>query len=174
MDLGLFLLHAVPGLFFVGHGAQKLFGSFGGHGLGGTAGFFEQIGLKPGRTHAMAAGFNEFAGGVLLTLGLLLPLAALLIVATMVAAIVTVHWANGPWAADSGWELNAIYIVVPVALAAVGGGEWALDTQLFGGDLAGAGWALGALALGLIGGFGAVAAGRSGQKTGHEASPTAA
>jgi len=159
MDLGLFLLHAVVGLFFVGHGAQKLFGAFGGHGLEGTGGFFDSIGLKPGRVHATAAGLSEFVGGALLALGLFTPFAAALIVATMVAAMATVHRGKGPWNTDGGWELNATYAVVAVALAGVGAGAWSLDAAL-DLDLAGTGWALGALGVGLLGGLGAVAQGR--------------
>lgn len=159
MDLGPFMLHVVVGLFFVGHGAQKLFGSFGGHGLEGTAGFFESLGLKPGRLHATAAGFNEFVGGALLALGLFTPFAAALIVATMVAAIATAHRGKGPWATEGGWELNVTYAVAAVALAGAGAGDWSLDAA-FDLDLVGTGWALGALGAGLLGGLGAVAQGR--------------
>jgi len=159
MDLGLFLLHFVVGLFFVGHGAQKLFGSFGGHGLEGTGGFFESLGLRPGRLHAAAAGFNEFAGGALLALGLFTPFAAALIVATMVAAVATAHRGKGPWATEGGWELNATYAVAAVALAGAGPGQWSLD-HVLGLNLDGAGWAVGALVAGILGGLGAVAQGR--------------
>ena len=58
MDIGLLALHAIPGLLFMGHGAQKLFGVMGGHGIDGTGGFFEKLGLRPGRVHAFAAGFR--------------------------------------------------------------------------------------------------------------------
>src|SRR5919107_793660 len=98
MDIALLVLRVVVGLFFVGHGAQKLFGKFGGHGLEGTAGFFEQIGMVPGRRHAIAAGSAEFFGGLLLVLGLATPLAAALIIAVMFVAVATVHAKNGPWA----------------------------------------------------------------------------
>jgi len=159
MDLGLFLLHGIVGLFFVGHGAQKLFGAFGGHGIEGTAGYFDSIGLKPGRLHATAAGFSELLGGALLALGLFIPFAAVLIVATMVAATVTVHRGNGPFVTENGWELPVTYAAIAIALAGVGAGEWSLD-HAFGLDLDGTGWALGALAAGLLGGLGAVAQGR--------------
>ncbi len=159
MDLGLFLLHAVVGLFFVGHGAQKLFGVFGGHGLEGTAGFFDSLGLRPGRVHATAAGLSELVGGALLALGLFTPFAAALIVATMVAAVITAHLGKGPWNTDGGWELNATYAVAAVALAGAGAGGWSLDAA-FDLDLAGTGWALAALGAGLLGGLGAVTQGR--------------
>lgn len=173
MDLGLFVLHAAVGLFFVGHGAQKLFGAFGGHGLAGTAGFFESLGLRPGRAHATAAGVAEFGGGLLLVLGLLVPLAAALIVATMLAAVLTAHAGKGPWATDGGWELNVTYAVAAVALAGAGAGAWSLDSAL-GLDLTGAGWALGALAAGLAGGAGAVVSGRLASRSHSDASPSAA
>jgi len=168
MDFGLLMLHAVIGLLFVGHGGQKLFGVFGGHGLDGTAGFFESLGLRPGRFHAVAAGLSELVGGALLALGLLVPLAAALIVATMVAAAVTAHRGKGPWATDGGWELNAAYAVAAVALASVGAGEWSLDAAL-GLDLAGAGWGVAALGAGLAGGLGAVVSGRLASRAGGDA-----
>ncbi len=166
MDFGLFVLHAAVGLFFIGHGAQKLFGAFGGHGLAGTAGVFESLGLRPGRGHATAAGLAEFTGGILLALGFLVPVAAALIVATMVAAVVTAHAGKGPWATEGGWELNVTYAVAAVALAGAGAGAWSLDNA-FDLDLSGTEWAVGALAAGLLGGAGAVISGRLSSR-GHE------
>jgi putative oxidoreductase len=159
MELGLLVLRLVVGLLFVGHGAQKLFGVFGGHGLAGTAGFFESIGLRPGRVHAPAAGFAEFAGGLLIVLGLLTPIGALMVIAVMTAAILTVHLPNGVWATNSGYELNLVYAAVAVCLAGVGAGELSLD-EVLGLDMAGTGWALGALGAGILGGVGAVLSGR--------------
>ena len=173
MDFGLFLLHAVVGLFFVGHGAQKLFGAFGGHGLAGTAGFFESLGLRPGRVHATAAGLAEFVGGALLTLGLLVPVGAALIVATMVAAVATVHAGKGPWASNSGWELNVTYAVAAVALAGAGAGAWSVDNAL-DLNLSGSEWAVGALIAGLLGGAGAVVSGRIATRGVDEPQPSAA
>jgi putative oxidoreductase len=165
MDTGLAVLHIVVGLLFVGHGAQKLFGVFGGHGLEGTAGFFESLGLRPGWLHASAAGFNELAGGALLALGLLVPVAAALIIATMVAASLTAHRGKGIWNPDGGFELPLVYGSVAFALAAVGAGGVSLDAAL-GLDLNGLGWALGALGAGLAGGLGAVVSGRLAQRGG--------
>src|SRR3954452_15422241 len=159
MDAGLAVLHIVVGLLFVGHGAQKLFGSFGGHGLEGTAGFFESLGLRPGRLHATAAGLNEFVGGALLALGLLVPVAAALIIATMVAAALTAHRGKGLWNQNSGSELALVYATVAFALAAIGAGDASLDSAL-GLDVHGLGWALAALAAGLARGLGAVASGK--------------
>jgi putative oxidoreductase len=168
MELGLLVLRLVVGLLFVGHGAQKLFGAFGGHGIEGTGGFFESIGLTPGRLHARAAGFNELAGGALLALGLFTPLGAALLIATMVAAIVTVHWQKGVWSTDGGYEYNLVLMASAFALASVGAGPWSLDDAL-GLNLSGTGWGVAALAAGALGGSAAVAAGRSGNR--EEAPP---
>ena len=107
MDLGRTALRLVIGPLFVGHGTQKLFGWFGGHGLEGTGAFFEKLGLKPGRRHALAAGTSETVGGALLTLGAATPVAAGLITGTMVTAIRKVHGPNGPCVTENGWEYNA-------------------------------------------------------------------
>jgi putative oxidoreductase len=161
VDVALLIIRLVAGLLFAGHGAQKLFGWFGGNGLKGTGGFFEDnLGLSPGRAHAGAAGFNEFAGGLLLAFGLFTPLAAALIIATMTAAIFTVHAKNGPWASNQGWELNVLYAVIGFAVAGIGAGDISLDNA-FSLDIAGIGWALGALAVGVLGGLTAVFAGRA-------------
>src|SRR5947209_5750485 len=159
MHLGLLVLRLVVGLLFVGHGAQKLFGIWGGHGLKGTAGFFEAIGLKPGRFHATAAGVFEFGGGLLLALGLLTPVAALVLIATMTAAVITVHWTKGLWTTDGGYEFNLVLAAAAFTLAAAGPGNWSLDHALTLSDH-GVLWAIGALVLGLAGGAGAVLSGR--------------
>jgi putative oxidoreductase len=168
MDTGLAVLHIVVGLLFMGHGAQKLFGLFGGHGLEGTAGFFESVGLRPGRFHASAAGFNEFVGGGLLAVGLLVPVASALIIATMLAASLTAHRGKGLWNQDGGFELPLVYGTVAFALTAIGVGEASLDSAL-GLDVNGLGWALAALGAGLGGGLGAVASGRLAHRGGTQA-----
>ncbi len=104
MTLGIAALRGVIGPLFVGHGAQKLFGAFGGHGLDGTGGYFEQLGLRPGRRHATAAGAAELAGGALLTLGALTPVATTLISSTMITAVRTAHAKNCPWDTEGGFE----------------------------------------------------------------------
>lgn len=129
--LGLLIIRLVIGLTFVGHGAQKLFGWFGGHGIKGTGGFFESIGIKPGATMAILAGLAELVGGLLFALGLLTPIGALLIVATMIIAIVKVHGPNGYWATQNGYELNFILIAIALGVALIGAGAYSVDAILF-------------------------------------------
>jgi len=157
----------------MGHGAQKLFGVFGGHGIDGTGGFFESLGLRPGRLHARAAGSAEFFGGLLLALGLLVPLAAAVLIATMLTASLTAHRGKGVWAQDGGFELPLVYATIAFGLAAVGADDLSLDNAL-GLDLAGTEWALGALGAGLLGGLGAVGSGRLTRESGSRAHPQGA
>lgn len=145
MKLGTLLIRAVVGPLFVGHGTQKLYGWFGGPGLEGTGGFFESLGLRPGRRHATVAGIAEAGGGALLTLGLLTPLATTAITATMLTAIRKVHAPNGPWVANNGFEYNAVLIAVMAGLAEHGPGPVSLDAQL-APHLHGPAFALGGLA----------------------------
>jgi putative oxidoreductase len=159
MELGLVVLRVVVGGLFAGHGAQKLFGWFGGHGREGTGKFFESVGLHPGRQLALVAGAAELVGGVMLALGLFVPLAAALLTAVMLAAIWTVHRANGIWNTDGGWEYNAVLIAVAFAVSAIGTGDWSLDAA-FGIDAAGVDWALGAFVVGVLGAAVGVALGR--------------
>ena len=149
MNIGLLVLRVLVGLYFVGHGAQKLFGVAGGYGLAGTGQFFESMGLRPGRLNAFVAGAAELSAGVLLALGLLTPLAAALVIGVMIVAIATVHLSKGVWTANGGYELNLVYIAAMFALAGVGAGEWSLDNVL-GLDVAGTDWALGALGVGIL------------------------
>ena len=159
MDLALLVLRVVVGLLFVGHGAQKLFGAFGGGGLDGTASMFDNIGLRPGWLHARFAGAAEFGGGALLALGLVTPFAAAILIAVMTAAVITVHAPNGIWNTNQGYEFNLVLVATVFALSGVGAGNWSLDNA-FGFDLHGAAWAIGALVVGVLGGIGAVLSGR--------------
>src|ERR671939_1282890 len=108
MKLGTLAVRGIVGPLFVGHGTQKLFGWFGGHGPDGTGGAFESMGLRPGRRHALAAGAAEAGGGALLTLGALTPVATSLITGVMTTAMRKVHAKNGPWVTGGGWEDNAV------------------------------------------------------------------
>ena len=165
MDAGLLLARMVVGLLMAAHGSQKLFGWFGGYGLAGTGGFFESLGFRPGRFFAAAAGFTEFAGGLLLALGLLGPLGPAMIVAVMIVAIATVHWQHGVFAQNNGIELPLVYSVTAAAIALVGNGAYSLDA------VAGLSWPAevvwAALALGVIGGFANLAIRKTGQAEAH-------
>lgn len=147
MKLGRLVIRLVVGLLFAGHGAQKLFGSFGGHGPDGTGQFFESLGLRPGRRNALAAGTSETVGGALLAAGLFTPLAATALSATMITAIRTVHAANGPWASDGGYEYNLVLLAALFALADAGPGPWSLDHAL-SLETSGMPWALAQLGAG--------------------------
>jgi putative oxidoreductase len=125
LGLGLLLIRLVFGLTFAAHGAQKLFGWFGGHGLAGTAGFMESLGLKPGRVQALLAGLGEVVAGLLFAIGLWIPLASLLMVVIMLVAIVKVHGPKG-YLSPGGYEYNLAIITVAVALALTGPGPYVL------------------------------------------------
>ena len=129
MDLALplLLVRLIIGLGFAAHGAQKLFGWFGGYGLAGTGGFLETLGFRPGKAFAAAAGFAELAGGLLLAFGLLGPVGPALVISAMVVAIATVHLRNGFFAASNGVELPLLYLVIAVSYAFAGYGGLSLD-----------------------------------------------
>ena len=131
INIGLLIIRVVIGLIFMGHGAQKLFGWFGGYGIKGTGGWFESIGIKPGAAMALLAGLTELIGGILFTLGLLTPLAGIMIAGTMVMAIAKVHAPNGLWSTENGYEYNLTVIAVVIGVALIGPGQYALDALLF-------------------------------------------
>jgi putative oxidoreductase len=145
----LFVLTArlVLGGLFIGHGTQKLLGWFGGHGLEGTADFFESLGMRPGRQHAIIAGAGETGGGALLAAGLCTPVGAAAITSVMVTAIRTVHAPKGPWVSDGGWEYPAMIIAAVALITEAGPGAVSLDAAR-GRERSGAGWALAALVAG--------------------------
>jgi putative oxidoreductase len=155
MSFGRLILRAVVGGFFFGHGTQKLFGWFGGHGLEGTGQFFEgNLGLRPGKHHALAAGLSEAGGGSLIALGAATPLAASTLIATMLTAINRVHLKNGPWVSDGGYEYNAVLIGALLALVEAGPGSPSIDSAR-GSEAHGPGWALVSFLLGIAGAAGA-------------------
>jgi putative oxidoreductase len=131
INFGLLIIRLVIGILFMGHGAQKLFGWFGGYGLKGTGGWFESIGMKPGVTMALLAGLAELVGGILFASGLLTPLAGIMIAATMVIGIAKVHGPNGIWATSNGYEYNLVLIAIAIGIALVGPGQYALDALIF-------------------------------------------
>jgi putative oxidoreductase len=132
MDIALPLLivRLVIGLGFASHGAQKLFGWFGGYGLSGTGGFFESLGFKPGKLFAGAAGAGELLGGLLLALGLGGPIGSMLIISVMLVAILTVHLSHGFFASSNGIEMPLLYLALGFTFAFVGFGAYSLDAAL--------------------------------------------
>jgi putative oxidoreductase len=141
----------VFGMLMAAHGSQKLFGWFGGYGLAGTAGFFEQLGFRPGRFFAATAATTEIAAGLLLAVGLLGPLGPALIVSVMIVAMATVHWQHGLFAQDNGIEVPLLYSVGAAAIALTGHGAYSVDALLGLGWSASVAWS--ALALGVLAGF---------------------
>jgi putative oxidoreductase len=146
MEAGLLLIRVVLGAIMVAHGAQKLFGWFGGYGLSGTGSGLESMGLRPGRVYAAVNGVAEFGGGTLLVLGLLTPLGAATVAGVMLVAIATVHWTNGFFNTRGGYEFNLLIIATAIALATTGPGEISID-HFAGWTLAGPAWGLGALGI---------------------------
>jgi putative oxidoreductase len=151
MSYGILFIRVVVGLVLVPHGAQKLFGWFGGHGLRGTASFFGGLGFRAPLSMALAAGLAEFGGGLLFAAGLLTPIAALLIAVTMLTAIWTVHWRKGFWNTAGGYEYNLVIWSTAVGIAATGGGRYSLDAVLgWADDLRGLRWGLAVLAASVL------------------------
>jgi putative oxidoreductase len=165
MDAGLLVARVVFGLLMAAHGSQKIFGWFGGYGIAGTGGYFEQLGFRPGRFFAAAAGTTEFVGGLLLALGLLGPLGPALIVSVMIVAIATVHWPNGIFGQNNGIEIPLLYTAAAIALALSGFGAYSLDAAL---QLS---WStpviLAVLALGVLGGVANLAIRKTGPREVH-------
>jgi putative oxidoreductase len=153
-NLGLLLIRLIFGLLMAAHGAQKLFGWFGGYGLTGTGGFFESLGFRPGRRFAFAAALSEFGGGWLFALGFLGPVGPALILAVMLVASISVHLPNGLFATTNGVEMPLFVATAVVGIALIGFGTYSLDAAL---GLA-AFWTPGliglALVVGVVGGIG--------------------
>jgi putative oxidoreductase len=152
LGTGLLFGRLILGALMVGHGAQKLFGWFGGYGIAGTAGFFEQLGFRPGRLFVITASLSEVVSGILVALGLFGPVGPALLLSVMIVAAISVHWKNGLFATANGIEVPLLYATAAVALAFTGPGPFSLDSAL-GIDHA---WTPAlkavALALGVVGG----------------------
>jgi putative oxidoreductase len=120
MSIGLLILRLGVGLSLAAHGAQKLFGWFGGYGLAGTGQFFEQLGFRPGRVQAARAGTAELMGGLFLAAGFLTPAAAAAAAAVMLVAAVSVHIEKGFFAHNGGYEYTLVLGGTALALAFAG------------------------------------------------------
>jgi putative oxidoreductase len=128
-NLGLLITRVIFGSYLAVHGAQKLFGSFGGHGLDATGAGFESLGMKPGKVMAAVAGASELGGGVLTAAGIADPLGPLAIAGTMVVAS-AVHRKQGPLSTNGGFELPLTNFAVATALLASGPGRLRLGPHL--------------------------------------------
>lgn len=129
LDIGLLVIRVVIGGLLAAHGAQKLFGAFGGYGMKGTAGWLASLGLRPGVFWALLAGLGEFGGGLLFALGLLTPLGSVAVAAAMTMAILLAH-RQALWVSEGGMEYNLVLIAVAAAVALMGPGAFSLDALL--------------------------------------------
>lgn len=145
-DTALLILRSVFGLFLALHGVNKV-----RNGLSGTAGWFASIGMRRPRLQARAAVVTEIGGGLLFAFGLLTPVAAAMIIGTMLVAIVTVHWRVGffIFLPGGGWEYCASIAAVAAAVATAGPGNASLDHAT--GIHAGAAWGVAAVLVGALG-----------------------
>ena len=123
-------LRATAGGLLAGHGAQKLFGSFGGHGIEGTAGWLESLGMRPGKPWALMAGASEFGSGMLMSLGLLGPVGPISAFGPMLNAWALAHAGKPIWNTSGGAELPLMFMASAGALALAGPGRFSLDRVL--------------------------------------------
>lgn len=129
-SLAMLLLRVTVGVVFIAHGAQKLFGWFGGHGLNGTGQWMASIGLEPGYVMALMAGSGEFFGGIALVLGLLTRPAGVVTGFAMLVAIFAAHWSGGFFLSNGGYEYALTLAVASFAIALQGGGKYSVDYHI--------------------------------------------
>ena len=149
MSAAVLIARLILGLGVASHGAQKLFGWFGGGGLSGTAGFMEKLRFRAPRALALLAGLGE-AAGLLVAFGFVTPLGCFALVNVMCIAIATVHITKGYFVGNGGYEFNLLILAAAVAIAAVGPGRFSIDRALHWDDnLSGLWWGVGVLAAGV-------------------------
>ncbi|MDR7281922.1 putative oxidoreductase [Pseudomonas corrugata] len=124
---GLTAIRIVVGIIFAAHGAQKLFGMFGGYGIAGTAQYMESLGLAPGQLMAILAGGTEFFGGLALIIGLLVRPAALGLTFLSLVAIFSVHIHNGLFMTNNGYEFALALLGGSIAVLIEGAGKLSID-----------------------------------------------
>jgi putative oxidoreductase len=127
MDVAFLILRLVVGLTLAAHGAQKVFGWFGGSHIEGFAGALTKMRIQPARLWAWVAGLSELVGGLLIALGLLWPVGPVVAVGAMLVAIIAVHWSKGFFNSKGGIEFPLVMLAACVALALAGPGAFALD-----------------------------------------------
>ncbi len=124
------LIRVIIGLMLMPHGAQKLFGWFGGGGIAGTGGFFSNLGIEPGQFWAVVVGCVELFGGALLALGLFTRLIAAAVIVEMLVAIIAFHLSKGYFAATSGIEFPLMWGLIAIAFVLRGGGKYSIDARI--------------------------------------------
>lgn len=129
-SVAMLVLRLVYGGLLAGHGGQKLFGWFGGHGLKGTGMWLESMGMQPGEDWARAAVASEFGGGLLTAAGFLNPLGPVMSMGSMAMAALTVHKGKPIWVTEGGAELPVTNLAIATALALAGPGSLSLDELL--------------------------------------------
>ncbi|MGH2972309.1 MAG: DoxX family protein [Gaiellaceae bacterium] len=173
MNAALLILRLVPGLLFMGHGLQKLVparfspGWLNATGPGPMAGFFEQMGLRPGFASVVLAGLGELAGGILVAAGLVTPLGTVLLAAVMTTAILVVHLKKGIWSTNGGFEYPLVMLTAAYAVSALGPGSLSVDAWAGISNWDGIHWAAGnadragaAVGIGVVAGLLTMAFGR--------------
>jgi len=130
MDIAILIIRLFFGFAMAAHGAQKLFGWFGGYGVKATGGMFESLGFRPGAAFAIIAGLSELAGGLSMAAGLFTPFGSAAVVAAMVVAMVSVHLKNGFFAMGNGIELPFLYALAALAVSFSGAGAFSFDALL--------------------------------------------
>ena len=158
MRYGRLIARLIIGAIFVGHGTQKWFGWFDGPGLRGASKMMNSLSMRPARENAIAASASETIGGAMIVAGAFTPAAASTLIATMITAIRKVHFKNGFWAADKGYEFNLALIAGLLVLVDGGPGRLSVDRAL-GIECTGSRWALATLAAGAVGSTLAIEAG---------------
>jgi putative oxidoreductase len=161
VEFGLLMLRVILAALLFGHATQKVFGWFRGQGARGTAASFEAWGLRPGLPFVILSSCSELLGATLILLGALVPLGATIVVGTMFVAV-AYNFRHGIWAHQGGYEVALVYGLLAVVLAATGPGEWSVDYLLGLTWFHGAGWAGGALVIGVLGAQGPLALRRAG------------
>ncbi|CAA9375243.1 MAG: Membrane protein, distant similarity to thiosulphate:quinone oxidoreductase DoxD [uncultured Chloroflexia bacterium] len=148
-DVGLLIARATAGGLLAGHGAQKLFGLFGGYGIQGTAGWLESTGMKPGKFWAYVAGGSEFASGLSMALGFLTPIGAVSAFAPMLTAWNKVHMGKPVWGTEGGPEMPILYMTLATMVGLAGPGRYSVDQAL---DIDVPAWMVAATAAGVAAG----------------------
>jgi putative oxidoreductase len=129
-EIGLLVLRVTLGLVMAGHGAQKLFGWWGGPGLSGFSGWLDSLGMRPARPWAVLAALVEFAGGLAVAVGVVTPIAALVLAGDLLVAILLAHLPNGFWNVAGGYEFPLVLVATFVAISLIGPGIYSVDNVI--------------------------------------------